>query len=260
MKVLKVARIPGRFPMNIAYGYKNRMQKKLNKMHSITYETWMERIKRQYKQLVDAPEDEIEIILERLRRRHQISEEDAKAMAERMYKRTRKFGIHQVDRQIMAVAGVSPNLRYPNANARINMVIQENIRLIKSLPERYYDEVSRVIRSGVIEGKGIKTIQTGLKKASNGVMNNAKIIARDQVGNVLAEITRQRYEQAGLDRYMWSSVGDARVRDTHEEWDGQIFTWRNGSPNGTHPGQEIQCRCIAQVVEKDVKDRFGEVA
>jgi SPP1 gp7 family putative phage head morphogenesis protein len=253
-----MARIPGRFPMNIAYGYKNSIQGILNDIHSITYETWMERIKKQYKQLMDAPEDEIEILLERLRREHGISEDQAEDLANDMVKRTREFGIHQVDRQIMAVAGVSPNLRYPNTNARIKMIIEENIRLIKSLPERYYDEVSRVIRDGVAKGKGIKTIQSGLKKASDGVISNAKIIARDQVGSTLAEITRQRQTQAGLDRYVWSSVGDNRVRDTHEEWDGQIFTWKEGSPNGTHPGQEIQCRCIAQVVEEDVTTIYGE--
>lgn len=253
-----MARIPGRFPMNIAYSYRGKMVDHINKMHSTTYSSWMERIKKQYKQLVDAPEDEIEIILERLRRRYQISEEDARAMAEEVMKRTREFGIHQVDRQIMAVAGVSPNLRYPNKNARIKMIVEENVRLIKSLPERYYDDVSRVIRDGVAKGKGIKTIQSGLRKASNGVINSAKLIARDQVGSVLAEVTRQRFEQADLGRYTWSSIGDARVRDNHAEWDGQIFTWKEGSPDGTHPGQEINCRCIAQVVEEDVTAIYGE--
>jgi SPP1 gp7 family putative phage head morphogenesis protein len=256
--VLKMARISGRFPMNIAYSYNNKMKSHLEKMHSTTYSSWIERIKKQYKKLMDAPEDEIEIILERLRRRYQMNEEDVRAMTDTMVKRTREFGIHQVDRQIMAVAGVSLNLRYPNKNARIKMIVEENVRLIKSLPERYYDDVSRVVRDGVAKGKGIKIIQSGLKKASDGVINSAKLIARDQVGSVLSEVTRQRHEQAGLEKYLWSSVGDARVRDNHAEWDGQVFTWKNGSPNGTHPGQEIQCRCIAQVVEKDVTSIYGK--
>ena len=84
------------------------------------------------------------------------------------------------------------------------------------------------------------------------------MLARDQVGNYFAKVTKKRQTQAGIKHYIWASVGDDRVRDNHAEWDGQRFSWKNGSPNGTHPGQEINCRCVAMPSEKEVKMIYGE--
>ena len=199
----------------------------------------------------------MEEVIQRLKEKHLITAEVAREMAEDIIDRVRKFAIHQVDDQIRSVAGVNPNLRYPAASDKLNLIIKENVRLITSLNDKYYGEVERVVRSGVLEGRNINDIRKGLAKASQGTINNAKLVARDQVGSALAEVTRQRQEQAGVEHYIWSSVGDSKVRDNHAEWDGQRFSWKTGSPNGTHPGQEINCRCIAQPDRNEILEIYS---
>ncbi len=248
--------MPGRFPMNIASTYHNRMKSRIEEMHKETYNAWENEMKRYYNRMLDSPDEDLEETIERLKAKHMISAEAAREMAEDIIDRVRKFSIHQVDDQIRAVAGVSPNLRHPRASERLNLIIKENVRLITSLNDKYYGEVERVIEKGVLEGRSINKIREGLKKASNSTITNSKIIARDQVGSALAEVTRQRQTQIGIEHYIWSSVGDEKVRDNHEEWDGQRFSWKEGSPNGTHPGQEINCRCIAQPDRKEILDIY----
>lgn len=44
--------------------------------------------------------------------------------------------------------------------------------------------------------------------------------------------------------YTWYSRGDNKVRSSHAERHGQVFNWKN-PPNGGHPGEDYNCRCLA---------------
>lgn len=45
--------------------------------------------------------------------------------------------------------------------------------------------------------------------------------------------------------YIWRTVGDDKVRDSHAEREGCIFSW-DDAPEGGHPGEDYNCRCIAE--------------
>lgn len=48
-------------------------------------------------------------------------------------------------------------------------------------------------------------------------------------------------------KYIWRSRDDAQVRDSHAEYDDQVFSW-DEPPAGGHPGQAHNCRCYAEPV------------
>ena len=50
--------------------------------------------------------------------------------------------------------------------------------------------------------------------------------------------------------YEWRTRGDGRVRSSHRENDGQVFSWDNPPPTG-HPGEDYGCRCRAIPVSDD---------
>lgn len=52
--------------------------------------------------------------------------------------------------------------------------------------------------------------------------------------------------------YIWCTVGDDKVRDSHADREGQEFCWDN-PPVGGHPGEEINCRCWAELVVDKVE-------
>lgn len=61
-----------------------------------------------------------------------------------------------------------------------------------------------------------------------------------------AEILNGFLQAEGLhvDRYVWRSRDDSRVRAIHAAYDDHIFFWSN-PPEGGHPGQDWNCRCTA---------------
>lgn len=50
-------------------------------------------------------------------------------------------------------------------------------------------------------------------------------------------------------KYIWRTRGDGKVRSTHADRNGKVFSW-DSPPEGGHPGEAPNCRCTAQQVEK----------
>lgn len=146
----------------------------------------------------------------------------------------------------------------------------KNKVLIKSIPEEFLKEVEVVVTNGISQGlrpeaiarqlSGIKNISSTFGKLENRV----KLIARNEVATINANLNKARYQNVGIDLYEWSTSGDERVRDSHEVMDGKICTfkddtvyadtiddarkgkWKKRSSIGAvekSPGIEINCRC-----------------
>jgi hypothetical protein len=60
-------------------------------------------------------------------------------------------------------------------------------------------------------------------------------------------INQLRQQDLGIERYIWRSQNDAKVRASHAEYDDHVFRW-NEPPEGGHPGQAHNCRCYAEPV------------
>jgi SPP1 gp7 family putative phage head morphogenesis protein len=60
-------------------------------------------------------------------------------------------------------------------------------------------------------------------------------------------INQLRQQDLGIERYIWRSQDDAKVRDSHAEYDDQVFRW-DEPPAGGHPGHAHNCRCYAEPI------------
>lgn len=58
-------------------------------------------------------------------------------------------------------------------------------------------------------------------------------------------VNELRQRALGIEQYVWRSRDDARVRDSHADYDDRIFDW-DTPPEGGHPGQAYNCRCHAE--------------
>ena len=66
-------------------------------------------------------------------------------------------------------------------------------------------------------------------------------------------VNQLRQQDLGIERYIWRSQDDAKVRDSHAEHDNQVFRW-DEPPAGGHPGQAHNCRCYAEPVSPSTPD------
>jgi SPP1 gp7 family putative phage head morphogenesis protein len=70
------------------------------------------------------------------------------------------------------------------------------------------------------------------------------------VAKLNGKLTESRQRDIGVEGYIWRTVGDERVRETHESVDGDYYSWDNppSETDGNAPGEDYQCRCWAEPV------------
>lgn len=139
--------------------------------------------------------------------------------------------------------------------------VRQNASLIKSVPTQYMARVEQIVRTGVMAGTTSREIAKQIKEASGVSDRRAKIIARNEIGNANAELTKYRQMDLGVKKYRWITAHDERVRGnpagrfpgavpSHYARDGKLFRW-DKPPEGGHPGMAILCRCFASPVFPD---------
>lgn len=132
----------------------------------------------------------------------------------------------------------------------LRRAVARNTGLIKSLADDMVKQVEQTILANEINGRSVKDLKTALVERMGVADSRAKLISRDQVGKLNSDLNKIRQEQAGIERYEWTTSHDERVRSLHQHLDGIIYKWgqATGAEGGLPPGQPIQCRCIASAI------------
>lgn len=128
--------------------------------------------------------------------------------------------------------------------------VAQNTALIKTVPEQHMARVEAIVRQGVMAGESPRSLAKKIQEAGGVTKRRAMVIARDQIGKANAELTQFRQTDLGIKDYKWVTSHDERVRSSHRERDGKLFSWSK-PPSDGHPGMPIQCRCHASPVFPD---------
>jgi SPP1 gp7 family putative phage head morphogenesis protein len=129
--------------------------------------------------------------------------------------------------------------------------IKENTALIKSIPTKIHTEIDAIITRGVINGVSVNDIKKSILSRFNVSKNRAKLIAQDQTLKLNSDLTRYRLKSIGVNKYIWRTVNDNRVREAHNAREGNIYSFDKPPVGGQNPGQEIRCRCRAEAIFTD---------
>ncbi len=128
---------------------------------------------------------------------------------------------------------------------------EDNVGLIKTIPKDTLTEMQNIVQEGFKTGKTTTSIVKKIQRTYGVEKRHARLIARDQMAKLNADLTQSQQQDAGVEEYVWSTSGDSRVRDRHRQLNGKTFRWsdppvvdeRTGRRG--HPGQDYQCRCVA---------------
>lgn len=168
----------------------------------------------------------------------------------------------QITRVLKQGLGVDVFQAEPWLADEMNNFITNNVKLIKNVNEAFLAETETIVADGMRRGLRHEQIakqiigtgkdELGRVSRFRNAKTRANLIGRDQTNKFNGQLTKLRQENIGVKKYIWRTVGDGRVRDRHQGYNGQEFTWESGSPVGTHPGDEVQCRCYAEPVLGDL--------
>ena len=142
----------------------------------------------------------------------------------------------------------------------ISKQVEENARLIRTLPEDVAGKVTRNIADLALRGMRSAEIAKKLKhyteKHSRASIN---LIARTETSKTSTALTRVRSEALGVRGYIWRTALDGlRVRKSHRIMEGVLVFWDNPpSPEllvgekyvgRYHAGEIWNCRCYPEPV------------
>jgi SPP1 gp7 family putative phage head morphogenesis protein len=140
-------------------------------------------------------------------------------------------------------------------STEVDRVRRENVELITSIPEQYFDDLEDRLGKGWEAGASWETMVSDVMEIGDVAERRAAFIARDQTNKANAGFNRVRQQNLGINRAEWQTAGDGNVRETHAEMEGEIFDWDEAPLVGDEhlfPGEDYNCRCVgAPVLDLD---------
>jgi SPP1 gp7 family putative phage head morphogenesis protein len=173
----------------------------------------------------------------------------AKVYADEERRLRRRLGAN-----IRATFKVDPDHIWSQADVRdqLQVAVTKSVSLIKGLNDDLAKRVEFTILDAAQKGQSTTILSERLRKEMGISRDRARLIARDQVSSLNATLTKIRQKQVGIDQYVWQTAQDERVRHAHRLRQGKIFSW-DDPPQDGHPGEPINCRCVAIALVKPKK-------
>lgn len=121
---------------------------------------------------------------------------------------------------------------------------------IKNFTEDMIAELREDVEDNALQGYRFDKLIDKIRDRSYVSVNKARFLARQETALFMSQYRRERFSEAGVTRYRWSTSRDGRVRDAHKDLDGTIQLYsqppivdpRTG--RRANPGQDFNCRCL----------------
>ena len=136
----------------------------------------------------------------------------------------------------------------------VHEIVIENAKLIRSLPAKISENVSR--ETSEMQQKGLRAEEIAQylrRRIPRLTKSHAALIARTETSKSATALTRARSEDLGIGWYEWATSEDARVRVSHRKMDMVLVSWEDPpSPERLvgekseglyHAGNIYNCRC-----------------
>ena len=140
-------------------------------------------------------------------------------------------------------------LTEPDIESFMTVWQEDNVRLVKTIPERLHNDLLSQMRTTFAERPFDRAaLESVLRTEFKSSGYNLRRLTRDQTKKGIMGLTQARHRQLGIVEYRWATQRDERVRPTHATKDAQIYRWDTPPEDTGHPGNDVQCRCEARPI------------
>lgn len=175
-------------------------------------------------------------------------------VARQFVKNVNRANRHNLEQQAK-VKGINLVAAETWAEDFVNQRMRDNVGYIKNIEEEAYGRIEQVVREGIERGSSAKVIRKSILEQVDITEGRAQFLAVDQAGSILGQMTAERHQRLGIEKFTWDTSGDERVRDEHRALDGQVFSYDDPpivKGRQVLPGEDYHCRCVAMPVFDDV--------
>lgn len=218
-----------------------------------------------------------DVITELQKKYQKIFERQGEEAAKRMVMRQLRFSrstFKKVLDKLMpkdSVPAISGSAIPREMEQTIKASIMENVSLIKSIHNHYFEQVTGSVTRSMQAGGSIKQLREEILKYNGMTRRRAEFIANDQTRKTYNAINLRNFQKYGVQKVRWvHSGGGQTVREYHyRKWDGVSHNPPNGL-NGYifdidnppiiqfakgktpevrgYPAQLPNCKCVMQAV------------
>lgn len=137
---------------------------------------------------------------------------------------------------------------------------RENVQLIKSIPHRFQVQVAEILQQGILTGASRRQVELQLATVTDMTIQRARLIARNEIGNLNGQIEKAQALKMGATQYIWRTSQDERVRGnpsgrypkavpSHHHREGKTYSLAHGAGGSDpHPASGILCRCTMEII------------
>lgn len=254
--------IPTKFPNAAAVSYSRDIRKMILALSKETIALYEKHIEPELQSRSDAQQYEQDGIFDNIGKmlsslsvavKKIFTQHRTERIAKSFLNNVNRFNKHNIERQL-SVRGIALSPLETWLKDFMNRKINENVGYITTIADDYLDDVEKIIRDGVNSGITAKQMRKQLMERVKVTESRAQFIAVDQTGLILGQMTAERHQNIGIERFQWDTSGDERVRDSHRELDGEVFSYDDPPTVGGRkvlPGEDYRCRCVAIPVFDD---------
>lgn len=184
------------------------------------------------------------------------TQDEIRRFAQNMGVSVSDYNAYLIKNGMQKVLGFDVFFAQPYLKTELNMFATLNTNLITAMKDDMMNRVQKDVMLGFSQGvrheEIAKSLEDYIDPLNGTVRSRARLIARDQVNKLNGQLTELRQNELGIGRYVWRTMRDERVRDSHAAKDGETFEWANPPADTGNPGEDIQCRCYAEPVLSDL--------
>ncbi len=202
-------------------------------------------------------EDELKKLMRRWRKRF---DEASKDIAKDFVKKSTAHSTNNL-KALLKKAGWTTNLKLSrHAQDKLKALMIENINLIKSIENKYFDELITVTMESITRGRDLAYLAEQIAKRYKVSKDRAMLIARDQNNKATSIITHIEYEELGIKEAIWKhNPGSKEPRHTHIEANNKVYDinkglWFKDKELHIFPGQEINCGCTSEPIIPEIRE------
>lgn len=158
-------------------------------------------------------------------------------------------------RKILREGGFSVKFKMTAAQRDVlKATVQQNVALIKSIPQEYFTEVEGMVMRSVQTGRDLEQLNRDLLRRYDITKRRAALIARDQNNKATSALNHARQKEVGIRWAVWMhSHAGKKPRPTHVKMNGRRYDiskgmWDPAEGEYVFPGQLINCRCTSRPV------------
>lgn len=128
---------------------------------------------------------------------------------------------------------------------------REHVAKITNIPQESRERIAGYLQEVGERGMRVETLRKRLQEVEGMSYRRARLVARDSVLTLNAQLTKQRHLAAGIEEYEWLTTGrGTNVRPHHAALHGKRFRYDDppigggtGPKDRGHPGEGIGCKC-----------------